>query len=204
AQEVHEGSLHRAGPAGREHEDVLLRLEEPAQPLSHAAEDGLELRRAVVDDGPRHPQGEPLRDGRRTRGEQADLLHGAASSDETVWIGALARCVKTAAADHGKASAAAVRLSGHRRRARPGRAAVSLPSSKTMAPFTITVSIPSANCAGCSKVARSRTRVGSKSTRSAAIPGRIRPRSGSFTRRAGSDVIRRTASSMEKSFRSRA
>src|SRR5205823_13509754 len=79
AQEVHEGGLHRAGPAGREHEDVLLRLEEPAQPLAHAAENGLELRRAVVDYGPRHPQGEPLRDGRRTRGEQADLLLGAPS-----------------------------------------------------------------------------------------------------------------------------
>src|SRR5712691_1576136 len=91
-----------------------------------------------------------------------------------------------------------------RRSARPGRWAVSLPSSSTTLPLTITVSNPSANWVGSSKVALSFTRSGSKSTRSAAMPGRRMPRSRRRIRRAGSEVILRTASSMEKSFRSRA
>src|SRR3954469_12251202 len=76
AQEVGERRLHGAGAAGGEDQHVLPRLEQPLQALADASEEGLELRRGVVQDGPRHPQGEPLRNRRRTRSQKADLLHG--------------------------------------------------------------------------------------------------------------------------------
>src|SRR5206468_4129795 len=65
-QEIDERRLHRAGAARGEDEHVLPGLKEILQPLADPAEDLLELRRSVMDDGLRHPQREPFGNRRRT------------------------------------------------------------------------------------------------------------------------------------------
>src|SRR4030095_6282788 len=67
----------------------------------------------------------------------------------------------------------------------PGNRPVGLPFSNTGSPFTKTWSIPSDNSSGSLNVDRSMTLLGSKMTRSAFIPSRIRPRSFNPSRDAG-------------------
>src|SRR5690242_2184339 len=57
----------------------------------------------------------------------------------------------------------------------PGVASTSAPSLTTATPFTSTNRMPSEYCAAFSYVDRSRTRAGSKTTRSASASTRIRP-----------------------------
>ncbi len=83
-------------------------------------------------------------------------------------------------------------------RTRPGRAPVVFPSFQTGSPLTTVSTIPSESLRGSAKVERSMTVAGSKRTRSAFMPGAILPRSASFIREAGSEVILRTASSSVK------
>src|SRR5438552_18443177 len=79
-------------------------------------------------------------------------------------------------------------------RSLPGRLPVCSASLMTMRPFTMTCSIPTGYSCGSSYVARSATRFGSNTTRSALAPARITPRSRSPNRLAGSPVILCTAS----------
>src|SRR5262249_37595901 len=58
-EEVGDGPLHRAGPAGGEDEDVVLGLEDPPEPFAHLGEELFERRRAVVQDRLRHRQCDP-------------------------------------------------------------------------------------------------------------------------------------------------
>lgn len=57
----------------------------------------------------------------------------------------------------------------------PGVFPVTSLSRTTHSPLTMTSEMPIGNCFGSSNVARLRTVVGSKTTRSATIPGRISP-----------------------------
>src|SRR4029453_19255435 len=94
------------------------------------------------------------------------------------------------------------------RTARPGLAAVTLPPSTTGWPPTITYGIPRDGIVASSYVDRSMTVAGSNTVRSASAPTLMRPlfaiagvrRS---SRRAGSSVIRRTASTSGTTLSSR-
>src|SRR5690606_17377689 len=85
---------------------------------------------------------------------------------------------------------------GDRRSDRPANAPVNCPSCTATEPLTITWAMPWGGCRGFSYVARSCTVAGSKQTTSAAMPGRIRPRSARPSLPAGAEVILRTISSI--------
>src|SRR5262245_11286231 len=87
--------------------------------------------------------------------------------------------------------------------ARPGFDPVCSPSFKTCAPLTNTCFMPTANWCGCSKVARSATVFGSKTTTSAKYPSFKNPRRSSSRLVAGRPVRRRIASSRGMTFSSR-
>ena len=90
-----------------------------------------------------------------------------------------------------------------RRRTLPGVAPVCLPSAMIGSPATSTYGMPSGNCLGTSKVARSATVSGSNSVRSATRPSSTRPRLFNRSLWAGRPVILWTAVSSDRTPSSR-
>ena len=74
-QRVGHRRFHCAGPRARRREHLLLRLDQALESRADLGEEGLVLRRAMVDDRPRHRQQHFARHRRRSRRHQLILLH---------------------------------------------------------------------------------------------------------------------------------
>ena len=79
SQETRHGTLHRPGTGRGEHQNRLVRLEDVLQSFLGTGQDGLELRRSMVDAGPGHAQQHGGRNFRRPRRHQSTLAHAFTS-----------------------------------------------------------------------------------------------------------------------------